>query len=246
MEAFHNKQEIKNKYIQRMKNHIASDELVRGLTFENGKGCAVGCTLNKYNHEAYETELGIPRWLAKLEDTLFENMNLEKSKTFPLLFLESINIGANLDNIKTPFLIYILESILNKLDHNRFSNVLQSINNVINLYKSNEKDLNKFAYAAANAAYAATAGYTKAAAEAAYATADAAVYIDAVYASAYGDIQINDILDTFLVFLDILPNLYLKYHAYIDAVYASAYVDARINAYDNFADKLLEFLRNEI
>ena len=88
--AYFGKDSIKQKYVNRMKNHIKADELVRGIGFEDCKGCAVGCTLDNYNHKSYETELGLPEWLARLEDTIFEGMSEEKSKQFPLLLLQSI------------------------------------------------------------------------------------------------------------------------------------------------------------
>jgi hypothetical protein len=75
---------------------MAADNLVRGIGWENGKGCAVGCTLEDYKHSRYETELGIPEWLAGVEDTLFEGMSVEKSKTWPEMFLSSIKVGDDL------------------------------------------------------------------------------------------------------------------------------------------------------
>ncbi|MDE2588758.1 MAG: hypothetical protein KGL95_03735, partial [Patescibacteria group bacterium] len=83
--AFHGKEEIKNKYVSRMKAHIEADELIRGTGWDGKRGCAVGCTLNRYDHACYQNELGLPEWLARLEDTLFEGMSKEKSKIFPLL-----------------------------------------------------------------------------------------------------------------------------------------------------------------
>ena len=106
--AYFGKDSIKQKYVNRMKNHIKADELVRGIGFEDCKGCAVGCTLDNYNHKSYETELGLPEWLARLEDTIFEGMSEEKSKQFPLLLLQSITPGANLDKTYHKFCKYVL------------------------------------------------------------------------------------------------------------------------------------------
>lgn len=82
--AFHGSQEIKDKYIVRMKAHMEADELIQGTGFSNGKGCAVGCTLNHYSHFQYEEELSIPFTIAILEDNIFEALNKENSKYFPL------------------------------------------------------------------------------------------------------------------------------------------------------------------
>ncbi len=137
MQAYHNSQDIKDKYVERMKAHIAADELIRGEGFnDQGRGCAVGCTLNKYEHAAFEEELGIPEWLARVEESLFEGMSLEKSKTFPLVFLESIKVGADLDKIRVPFTIFVLESLYANFDHVEFPNVKKSIDDIIHLYKT--------------------------------------------------------------------------------------------------------------
>lgn len=148
MKSFHNNIFIKNKYISRVKHHIDADNLVRGLGWKDGKGCAVGCTLENYDHQSYEIELGIPEWLARVEDALFEGMSIEKSKRWPLIFLETINVGIDLEKARTPFLIVVLErSIesmhLSKFDEHEFSDVRNAIDqstlaiqNIIDLHKS--------------------------------------------------------------------------------------------------------------
>ena len=72
--AFHNSKATKAKYLKRVESHRKADEIISGTYWENGKGCAVGCTLNSASHSAYETELGSPRILAHLEDRLFERL----------------------------------------------------------------------------------------------------------------------------------------------------------------------------
>jgi hypothetical protein len=38
--AFHGSQEIKDKYIARVKAHQEADQIIKGQYWENGKGCA--------------------------------------------------------------------------------------------------------------------------------------------------------------------------------------------------------------
>ena len=45
MQAFHNDATIKSAIMAGLAVHRAADELVQGSYWENGKGCAVGCTL---------------------------------------------------------------------------------------------------------------------------------------------------------------------------------------------------------
>ncbi len=150
MIAFHNDPKVKEKYLTRVIAHQKADNLIRGTGWENGKGCAVGCTLENYNHSAYEIELGIPEWLARLEDTLFESMSLKKSKTWPEKFLEAIPIGADLEKIKTPFLILILKHSIQSMraaqfDADKFPEVKKAIENsesaVLEMIRCHEQEL---------------------------------------------------------------------------------------------------------
>lgn len=132
MKSFHGDKSIKQKYLTRVKNHILSDELVRGSGWDGKKGCAIGCTLNDYNHVAYETELGIPEWLARMEDILFENMTNKKSRTWPEKFLKAIPIGVDLNSIKSKFLVIVLKNTLKslnslKFDGKKFPTVLKNV-----------------------------------------------------------------------------------------------------------------------
>lgn len=81
--AFHGDKKIKHKYLSRVRQHRLEDEIIKGTYWENGKGCAVGCTLHSSNHVAYETELGIPETLARLEDGIFEGLPLKESQEWP-------------------------------------------------------------------------------------------------------------------------------------------------------------------
>ena len=108
MQAFLGNPAIKRKYLTRVRAHKKADEIIHGTYWQNGKGCAVGCTIHSDKHSNYESELGIPQWLAYLEDTLFEGMKNGKSKEFPESFLKSIPVGADLNKILHPFFHWLL------------------------------------------------------------------------------------------------------------------------------------------
>jgi hypothetical protein len=116
LKAFHNDEAIKLKYLNRVKQHAELDEITKGKYWENGKGCAVGCTIHSGKHNRYETELGIPEWLAHLEDKIFEGLPEVRAKLWPEEFLSNINLGSDLEKTKTPFLILVLERNLVSLD----------------------------------------------------------------------------------------------------------------------------------
>ena len=60
LKSYHNDPSIKAEYIDRIKDHREADRLVQG----------VGCTVNEDEepHSLYPPQLGIPVWLAHLED----------------------------------------------------------------------------------------------------------------------------------------------------------------------------------
>lgn len=111
--AFHNDAAVKAKYLKRVQEHRAADELVKMATvgrMDDGsfQGCAVVCTLEKYEHAAYEVELGVPRMLARLEDGIFENLPDALAMTWPERFLEAIPVGADLSKVGDQFLHWLL------------------------------------------------------------------------------------------------------------------------------------------
>jgi len=107
--AYHNDKKIKTKYLDRVKKHRLADEIVHGRYWESGKGCAVGCTVHGSDHNAYETELGIPAWVAHLEDYLFEEMENGDAQNWPERLLKAIPVGAsNWDEIEHKYHHWLL------------------------------------------------------------------------------------------------------------------------------------------
>jgi hypothetical protein len=109
--AFHGEQGIKDQYLARVLLHRKADELCQGVGWEsNGKtrGCAVGCTLEAYDHSRYPIELGIPVELAYLEDQLFELQTPEDAQLWPERFLNAIPVGADLSKVFGQWAIWML------------------------------------------------------------------------------------------------------------------------------------------
>ena len=112
--SFHNNPAIKQQTLHRLKIHLSLDEIIKGTGYDNGRGCAVGCTLNEYNHKAYENELGLPEWLARLEDVIFENLPDGLHKTFPLEMIEAIPVGVCTEKVGHIIAIKRLVSLAQK------------------------------------------------------------------------------------------------------------------------------------
>lgn len=113
------------------------------------KGCAIGCSLEsigrlkkiklrKSSHFQYAKLLGIPKWLAQVEDCLFEGMTEARSKTWPVEFASAIPENVDLEQIRPSFLVIICERALTRFNHSKFPDVESALNRSIKLWKRND------------------------------------------------------------------------------------------------------------
>ncbi len=114
MLSFHNDPAIKKKYVDRVKMHQELDHIAKGVYFEdsgngNIRACGVGCTIEGSDHSKYETELGIPKEIAYLEDAFFEDMPDKDAMKWPLKFLEAVPVGVDLSKVTAKFVIWQFE-----------------------------------------------------------------------------------------------------------------------------------------
>ena len=129
MLSYKSDKKLKSMMVKEMKLHQEQDAIIKGAYGkENGifKGCAVGCAVRSLNlkmnkhyaygdHTAYEKELGLPEWLARLEDKIFEGLPDDEAKRFPVEFLKSIPVGVNLDSVKWKFCSFILRENIERV-----------------------------------------------------------------------------------------------------------------------------------
>lgn len=119
MKAFHGEQTIKDEFIARIRTHCAADSLMQGHYWDGARGCAVGCTLEQADnfsgsiHTEYEPQLGIPAVVARLEDSVFENLHDEHDwRAWPEQFLTAIPVGADLSLVWPEFALWLLRGAL--------------------------------------------------------------------------------------------------------------------------------------
>ena len=188
----------KQEFLTEIYKHRDTDAFIKGAYKNTDKeyfqGCAVGCSLKSVadikkiqiktdNHLEYETHLGVPEWLARLEDMLFENLPNELSKTWPVRFSEAINEGSDLDKIKAPFMIYLMEENLKSIysvvyDADKFKDVKNAIdltrsaiNQMIVAHKSGDENQLSAASSAASSAAESAASAASSAARSAWSAA---------------------------------------------------------------------------
>ena len=145
----------KKDLLKEVKWHRQQDMIIQGTYGEgsNGdwKGCAVGCSVHsinrlkgkKYqtsNHKVYETELGIPEWLARLEDTIFEGLPVEQAKLWPEQFIKAIPENVDLEPVKWKFCAYLMKENVDRVLSLDISDglkerVVKAIRGVLNVHE---------------------------------------------------------------------------------------------------------------
>jgi hypothetical protein len=122
MKTFKNNPQLKKDLLRELRKHRKADEIIQGVYWEDGKGCAVGCSIQSLkdikhkdfdnaDHSLYETELGLPEWLAQLEDRIFEGLPNGKARNFPIDLIAAIPVGIGkkqMDIVYHKFLYWLL------------------------------------------------------------------------------------------------------------------------------------------
>jgi hypothetical protein len=223
MLAYHNDPAIKSALIASLEDHAAHDRIKQGSYWQDGKGCAVACTLQGVDeiaaihgkHQMYEVYFGVPQAIARLEDRIFEGLDNTLAMRWPLRFAAAIRPGADLSMVVPRFLRWLLsERLLLRVTKDKYPRAWQAIADVATLYREwcvdgvrpSRDRFEEAAAADADAAADAAAAY---AAYAAYA-ADAYAAADADAAAAAAD----------------AAAAYAAYAAYAAAAYAAAAADA--------------------
>src|SRR5690349_8170123 len=108
LKAYSNLQSVKDEYVGQFVEHIAKDNLIRGLYSErinsHWQGCAITCMLNppkrRYedlltSHSSFETEaIRFPEWLGMLIDAFHERTSsIEFSQQVQTRLLNAIPVG---------------------------------------------------------------------------------------------------------------------------------------------------------
>ncbi len=169
MLTFTNTIETKEQAVANAKRHREQDMLIAG-TYGEGRGksfrgCSVGCTYKPFEgkvkasslHALSEPVHGIPEWLTRVRDRIFEGLPDEDRKNWHVDFNEAIPIGVDLDKIKPAFLIMVLESVLDTFDHAENPNVKSAVDNSIALWQRSDIGSEDWLKAAVDAARAARA-----------------------------------------------------------------------------------------
>jgi hypothetical protein len=166
-------------YLERVRRHRAADELIRGTGWNGLRGCAIGCTIECYDHSLYPELLGIPTTIARLEDWLFENLP-EGHLDWPEQFLAAIPENANLSGVFSDWCVRLLGRCLDRVGNGEEPwrvPIRKAVEDVRRLHETKEPTPETWSQAAeeaANAAEAADLTEAEAATASAWAAADSA------------------------------------------------------------------------
>ena len=130
MLSYHNDENLKKLIVCEMRKHQEQDQFVKNTygREEYGKfnGCAVGCAIDSINialgkryrscdHKVFEEALGIPEFLAHLQDSFFERLPIGENSQFAVDFLEAIPVGVNLESVKYKFCSFLMSECLERV-----------------------------------------------------------------------------------------------------------------------------------
>ena len=179
MIAFHNDPQLKSALLAQLAAHRAADELVKGIGWEDGKGCSIGCSLHVYDHMEGERRFDVPVVLWRLNDAIFEGLPNEEAQLWPERFIKAISVGADLSRVGWRFLHWLLtdKKVNPGIDHPLVSDAVAKCAELMARLARGEKATDEAAESAADAADAAASAESAAAsAESAAASAKSAAW----------------------------------------------------------------------
>jgi len=120
MIAYHGNPDLKARFVGLLEQHRQLDQIIQGVYWSDGRGCAVGCSidslmtitgrwLDRSDHCLYEELIGVPQLLARLEDGIFEGLPIERARDWPIAFATAIPIGADLSLAWPRFAVWLLD-----------------------------------------------------------------------------------------------------------------------------------------
>lgn len=108
MLSFFGEQCLRDAVVERVREHQRLDQIAQRIYWDGSKGCAIGCVLHSDEHMAFERQLGIPVFLAYMDEHIFEHLPLEEAKAWPLRLIEAVPVGVDLELVFPRFMHWLL------------------------------------------------------------------------------------------------------------------------------------------
>lgn len=107
--SFHNNAAIKERCLERVRAHVEADRQRPKGCWVLGTGRVIPWTVNSKDHNACETELALPEWLARLEDELFGWMLPEAAYSFAVNLIDMIPVGVDLQPVRWQLCAHLMQ-----------------------------------------------------------------------------------------------------------------------------------------
>jgi hypothetical protein len=175
--AWQGSEALKSEHCTRIERHRKADEIVQGIGFDGRRGCAVGCSLDKYDHALFAEVFGLEPAVPRLVDRIHESLTPKQSIAWPGRFANALPVGADTRLLWPRFAVWMLR----RVRRGKTGDVRGAIDRVVALYERRiagdeppKDEWRNAAYAVDAAAYAYVAAAYAAAAAADAADAEAA------------------------------------------------------------------------
>ena len=116
MRAFIETEVSKEDLLASLAANREADRLIQGEYWNDGKGCAVGCTLHDYrpgeeaDHTLYEPLFGWSQRLARLEDRIFEGLPAKQAIGWPERLTRAVAVGCDTDRAVDHWMLWLLSN----------------------------------------------------------------------------------------------------------------------------------------
>ena len=113
MISFFGEQCLKEAVVERVREHQRLDQIIQKIYWAQQadgiyRGCAIGCVLHSGNHMDYERQLGLPVFLAYIDEHIFESLPARESTAWPLRFIEAVPVGVDLEMVHPRFMHWLM------------------------------------------------------------------------------------------------------------------------------------------
>ena len=121
MKTFNRDKGLKKELVKQLKYHQKIDAFIQGEWLTNVKaegngfkGCFYGCTMQTADEprKKFSEKYNIPLWYCYLTETIFEGLPQEEAKSFPVESIQILDVGIDLNKVRSKFNYKMLESQL--------------------------------------------------------------------------------------------------------------------------------------
>ena len=108
MLSFFGEQCLRDAVVERVREHQRLDQIAQQIYWDGSKGCSIGCVLHSGEHLDFERQLGLPVFLAYMDEHIFDRLSLDEAKGWPLRFIEAVPVGVDLELVFPRFMHWLL------------------------------------------------------------------------------------------------------------------------------------------